>query len=162
MKMKKLLTIAAVALCALGVLGGCGGPAENEPTAEQVAHTVWTSLTFDDTINVIDDDVILNYFHIDWSKVADKAVYTSNSKATPEEVAVFKMESANDVQLAKDAFNERLEDKKFEYETYIPEEMPKINNAVILEHGKYVVLAVSADNDGAEQAFEKIFEQSSN
>lgn len=160
MKMKKILAAALAAVCALTLMSGCGsssdGPAK-QPTAAQVTEKVWEFLVFKDTVVEVEDDLVKNYYNIDWDKVEDKCMYTSGSRATAEEVMVIKMKDAADVQLAKDAMRDRVEDQKIAYENYVPEEMTKLNNALICENGPYVLLVVADDTENAQTVFDEQF-----
>ena len=84
-------------------------------------------------------------------------MYTSSSRATAEEVTVIRMKDAADIQLAQDAIAARIEDQKRSYESYMPDEMPKINNAAVYTHGSYAILVVADDTSGAEKTFEAQF-----
>ena len=105
----------------------------------------------------VDQDVFYNFYDIDAQKVADVSMYTSSSRATAEEVTVIRMKDAADIQLAQDAIAARIEDQKRSYESYMPDEMPKINNAAVYTHGSYAILVVADDTSGAEKTFEAQF-----
>ena len=135
--MKRWIAAALAAVCAFS-MAACGGKSGGkEPAAADVVQAVAQGLTF--------------------QKVADVSMYTSSSRATAEEVTVIRMKDAADIQLAQDAIAARIEDQKRSYESYMPDEMPKINNAAVYTHGSYAILVVADDTSGAEKTFEAQF-----
>ena len=84
-------------------------------------------------------------------------MYMSGTRSTAEEVTVIKAKDAADVQHIKDAIDVRIEDQKFSYEDYKPEEMTKIDGALVLTHGNYVLLVMADDTSSVEKTFEAQF-----
>ena len=155
--MKRWIAAALAAVCAFS-MAACGGKSGGkEPAAVDVVQAVAQGLTFKDTMMTVDQDVFYNFYDIDAQKVADVSMYTSSSRATAEEVTVIRMKDAADIQLAQDAIAARIEDQKRSYESYMPDEMPKINNAAVYTHGSYAILVVADDTSGAEKTFEAQF-----
>lgn len=155
--MKKWIVIALAAVCAFS-MAACGGKSGGkEPAAADVVQAVAQNLAFRDTMMTVDQDVFYNFYNIDESKVADASMYTSSSRATAEEVTVIRMKDAADIQLAQDAIAERVNDQKRSYENYMPDEMPKLENAAVYTHGSYAILVVADDVSGAEKVFEAQF-----
>ena len=50
-----------------------------------------------------------------------------------------------------------LDDQAESFRDYIPEETKRVENAVLEQRGKYVILCVSGDPDKAEEIIEKAF-----
>jgi predicted small lipoprotein YifL len=153
--MKKLtVTLSAILLCA--ALAACGtqrqAPAK-QPRASDVVQAVAQTLTFKDQMMTLEDRVIPNIYNVDMDKLADKCCYVSSSGATAEEISVFRVKDAADLQMAKDAISERIEDQKIAFENYVPEEMVKIQNAVVLEKGDYILLVLADEVSGVKDAF---------
>ena len=106
-----------------------------------------SQIAFVDELNAVGESVINRIYGIEDYVQAE--VYIG-SGATAEEIAVFEFadtESAADgLQLAL----ERIEDQKADYEAYIPEEVKKLDRAVVKRYGRYVVVCVS-DSEMAEE-----------
>ncbi len=98
-----------------------------------------------------------NIYNLDEEKLAEKTVRTSATRATAEEVSVFKVKDAADVGMVQDAINERIEDQKIAYENYVPAEMAKINNAAVYTNGSYVILVMADDTSKVEELFQAQF-----
>ena len=152
--MKRLTAMMLTAALCLGLTacGGSGTADGKQPPAADVVTAVAAQVAFKDNMALVDQALFSNFYRIDQEKVADTAMYTG-SRATAEEVTVIKMKNATDVQLAKDAFAERLADQKLAYENYVPEELPKIENAVVYTNGAYAILVVANDTSKVEKTF---------
>lgn len=151
--MKKLTAIiVSAALCFSFAACGNPKPTGKQPTATDVVTAVAAQVEFKDTMSLVDEKLFSNFYRLDEEKVADRAMYTG-SRATAEEVTVIRMKNEADVQLAKDAMAERLEDQRIAYENYVPEELPKIENAAIYSQGAYVILVVANDTSKVEKTF---------
>lgn len=169
--MKKILSLAAAAVLVLS-LASCGGqPAENgstapstEPTssapieinvpAADVAKKLLDGIEYEDDLELSDEtaqgniDFISAIYDVDASLMADAAIYTS-SNATPEEICVMKASSDDAVAALKTACEGRLQGRIADFTDYNPEQMPKLESAVIYTSGRYVVFSVSGSADSA-------------
>ena len=117
--------------------------------AKAVADAILNGGDFKDNLAEVDKAMALTRLYaLDPEQVEESMFYT-NSQATAEEIAVIKVKSEDYVQAVKAAYETRIADQKTACESYLPDEMPKLEAAVIYEKGKYVVLCVSNDSDKA-------------
>lgn len=123
-----------------------------------VADAILDGGDFKDNLAEVDTTMALTrLYSLDPEQVEASMFYT-NSQATAEEIAVIKVKSQDYVQTVKDAYETRIADQKTACESYLPDEMPKLEAAVIYENGNYVVLCVSNDSDKALELIEAQFE----
>ncbi|WP_101909308.1 DUF4358 domain-containing protein [Marasmitruncus massiliensis] len=156
--MKKLVAGVLAAVACMMMFSACGkGSTQKEPATADVAKAVVDQLTFRDELMVLDDKQVDVIYRLEEDKIAEKTCYVSGSRATAEEVSVFKVKDTADVQMVKDAIEERIEDQKIAYENYVPEEMVKINGAVTYQQGNYVILVMADDTSSVEDIFKKQF-----
>ena len=154
---KHMVKVIAVTVAVLSLLAGCGGRSGGkEPDAKAVVEAVAGEVPFVDTMDYVDTEQFYNLYRLDQEKVADQSMYTG-TLASAEEITVIRMKEAGDVQAAKDAIAERLEDKRLAFENYQPGEMTKIQGAQIYTHGAYVMLVVADDTSKAQSAFDAQF-----
>ena len=73
----------------------------------------------------------------------------SGFNSAPPRWAVIKVKSEDYVETVKAAYETRIADQKTACESYLPDEMPKLDAAVVYSNGNYVVLCVSNDSDKA-------------
>lgn len=156
--MKRVIAIVLVAAACLS-MAACGGKSAGgkQPATADVVKAVADSLTFKDAMMTVEDEVVSTFYAVDEAKVAEKTMYTSATRATAEEVTVFKAKTAADVDAIKSALQTRVEDQRLAYESYMPAEMPKINAALIATSGNYVILVMADDMSGADATFKAQF-----
>ncbi|MDD2955795.1 MAG: DUF4358 domain-containing protein [Oscillospiraceae bacterium] len=146
---KRWIAFLLTALCAAGLMSGCGVQAKDVDVAA-VADEVKNTIVFQDEMMEIEKDVLENYYRVTDEDIESFQVYKSASGATAEEIAVFQAKSGR-ADAVKEAVNMRVEDLGLSFEDYVPEEMVKINNAVVLVKGHTVALVVADDSDGAKK-----------
>lgn len=144
---KTIKNVLCLVLCALSIFAfaGCSGTQTKEIDIEKLANDLMEQVQFKDTLTKLDDDMISKLYGIDYAE--EQIVYISTG-ATAEEIALFKLKDESDAQKAYDAVNKRLDYQKSSFELYIPEEMVKLDAAVVELYGNYVIFCVS-DGDTA-------------
>lgn len=160
----KKIVLGAVLVLTMGVLTACGGSdggdkntesnSGTEETADfdvqELADKLKNEGDFKDQIAALDMEIAVSKLYgLDSTKIDSAAFYT-NTNATAEEIAVIKVTSADYTQTVEDAFHKRIDDQKAACENYLPDEMPKLDAAVVKSSGCYVVLCISCDSSKAE------------
>lgn len=145
----RLLTLT---LAAILLLAGCGGPKTTDIVPAEAARSILDSVAFKDTLVEAVGDVAEEYYDLD-GNVSDFAIYISGSGATAEEVAVIK---TADLKTAGAAVQKRVEDLRFRFENYVPDEMAKLNDPVIVSKADIVILILADDLTAAQNAADTI------
>lgn len=154
---KKALSFGLAFLLSVG-FAGCGQKSGGkQPGAKEVVDAVSATLTFQDDMKETPTDRMPVTFRYDESQVSDKASYASATMVTASEVTVFKASDAKYVDSLKAVLEERIEDQKIQYEDYQPQEMEKINNAVIYTNGDYLILVMADDTSSVKSTFDAQF-----
>ena len=154
--MKKIKTVTTLLIITtmFVLLSGCSKKEEvTDVDIASLSNELLENVKFEDELNAVDDAMIEKLYGVD--DYEDAKVYISTG-ATAEEIAVFKFQST---EIAEDGFKkaqERIENQKADFETYIPKEVKKLENAVVEQFGQYVVVCVS-NGDGTEKIIEKYF-----
>ena len=141
--MKKFLSgILAAALC-LG-LSACGGKetAPFDPAAD--AETLLASGAFSEELTQIDRAVICAQYGLDETTVTGCAAYAPTG-ATAEELAIFTFSSSDQADKALTALQNRVADRTDELEGYLPDEISKLDSAVVEVRGSSALLVVASD-----------------
>lgn len=137
--MKKRMLPFLLALALLFGLAGCGATG-GSLDIQALAEDLLKNGEFSDELWKIDDSMVKKLYNVD--DYTQALVYVG-SGATAEELALFAFPSedaaAQGLQKAKD----RLESQIADYRTYLPQEVPKLQNAVAEQWGKYVIVCVS-------------------
>lgn len=99
-----------------------------------------------------DKETMSDYYPgIDVTKVESAAFILCASGAYPDEIAVIKCTDSSAAASAKAALEKRLESQTELYSTYTPDEMYKLDTAVIYTSGNYAIFIALSDNDRAKE-----------
>ncbi len=153
--MKKRLMYIAVALVLLlaVMLTACSSESTNSSAASSpadITQKIQSDIEFPTMADI--SARTADYYDIDAAKIESVSAFICGSGSSPDEIAVFKLTSADDVSAAVDTLNKRVESRKSTFEDYTPEEMYKFGNNVFSK-GQYVALLITADNTAAADIF---------
>lgn len=148
--MKKLNRIAALvlALALVFALSACGGGEDKTIDIAALAKELVDAGTFGEPMNALDSTVALGLYGA--SEDTKVSAY-AGTVATAEEVAVFECANDDAADTLMASLEQRNQTRIAQYESYDAEEVPKLENAVILSGGRYVVLIVAQDASAAEE-----------
>ena len=144
----KLTRIAALilALAMVFALAGCGSEEKKPVDINALGQQLVEAAAFGEPMNALDSAVALGLYGAgEGTSVAAWA----GTGATAEEVAVFDCGSAEAAEALVQSLEQRNEVRASQYADYDPEEVPKIENAVLVSGGQYVVLVVAQDPGSA-------------
>lgn len=142
------------ALTAALLLTSCSGNTTKDVDIDALAEQIVQTVAFDDTLEAIDDSMISMLYDIDG--YTDAVLY-KGSGATAEEVALFKMESVSDAETACEGAKAHIQSQIDAYESYMPDEVSRLEDAVVRQDGTYVSIVVSADSDAAQKLLDESF-----
>lgn len=152
--MKKFLSVFLSGALLLS-LAACG---EKAPTAFDPVKDVQTLLdtnqVFAETLEAVDQATACALYGIDEATVTASAVYMANATSA-EEVAIFTLADEAATQAAATQLGYRIDDRIDELTSYLPGEVPKLEEAVVETRGNSVLLLVCSDYDGAKKVLEK-------
>ena len=131
-------------LCACGNSGTADSKEAvdvHELAADIVATGVFTDVQTENT-----NGQALSVYGLEEDTVSDYSVYFS-SMATPEEVAIFRVSSPEQASAVTEACKARQSSQVQSYESYAPDQVEKLSNAMIGASGDLVYYIVSKNND---------------
>lgn len=124
--------------------------------ASQIAKNLVESISYDDQLTEVKLDtakMFLNFADVD---IVESYIYES-SGATAEEVVVLVCKDSDSASKAKTAFEQRVEEQTENFTDYVPAEVPKLKDAVIITSKEYAILSVSGDASKAKEIIETAF-----
>ena len=150
--MKKTLAVLAALVLLAGLLCACGDKAEEAP-AELDMAALDTALeeggVFSDILNPpFEVDVVTMLYGLDEADITTCLVRCSTG-ATAEELAVFEAPDAAAAGRIAGAMETRVAAQTESFRNYVPEEVLKLEKAIIRTSGNYVVYITAADPDEA-------------
>lgn len=158
--MKKMFKFAVAAAAAVLMLTSCqskDGEAKEVSVSKLADDMLNATTVVAELVEMNDNNIELLYSEYDAEDIAEYKVYACASKASCEEIAVFKAKTEDDVNDLKEMVEQRVEDLITETRDYNPAEMPKLENPLIMTKGQYVALVLADDTSKAEEAFEAAF-----
>ena len=149
MRMGKRLFALVLAALAMAVMAGCGARSDDiQIDIADLSRELREKGEFEDELSPISDAAIQKLYGLEDYVSAE--VYVS-SGATAEEIALFEFDSTEAAAGGLKQAQFRIEGQRADFESYIPQEVPKLDRAVVEQLGRYVVVCVS-DGDAAEEA----------
>lgn len=130
--------------------------ATEDKTAD-IASAIYNAGQFTDCA-AVDSNVAINRLYLfadattlDSSKIANATFYT-NTNSSAEEIAVVECSDASYTAKVEEAFNQRKANQIEACKDYLPDEITKLNNAVIFTNGNTVVFIVAPNASAAKDA----------
>ncbi len=121
--------------------------------ANTVADALNSSLEFGESLEKSTADALYSVYGIDPALCKDAAFY-ANSGAVADEIAVFDcVESNVSVGEVLKAINSRIEYLRDGYSSYGPDQVPKIDNAVIISEGDIVIMCICENPENVTEIF---------
>ena len=176
MKMKKLLCVLAACVTAVS-FAACGGsenasaeggaettaaaaPAQGEPrqqepaqaavAAADIADKLHSDITYVDSLNEISPEMVEKIYGISPDKYTSGKVYVGGV-STAEEIACFDAVDEAAAAAIKTACDERIAAQIKSVESYNPNELPKLQDPVLVVRGNSVLMCLSNDNNKAKE-----------
>ncbi len=150
----------------LGMLTGCGDKKEG-PACKDILKSyseIAEKGTFDSISSYgekLYDDSFSNLYGITWDMIDDGGICYTEAGGVADEISIFHLKKNEDISLAKEKLNNRIEERKKVFGAYKPEEMEKLENATIMVQGNFIALIVSTDNESVEMQLRKYISDNS-
>lgn len=137
---KSILALIISVLCTFTVACNKKGI---EIDAQKTGDSLVQKIEFKDQLTQIDSDIAKDIYEINFEKV--KATAFIGSGATSEELVIFEAESKDKAKQILTLAKKHIEEQKQDYESYNPKEIKKLDNAIVIQKDKYVIICVTED-----------------
>ncbi len=167
MNKKKIMCVLMAVMCVCTAsLAGCSGSDSSDAdksgsaAVAQADETIDVSATadklkdgveFKDELAELDEGKIEKIIGISPDSYVKGKVYVSSSGGTAEEIGCFEAKDEDSAKAIADTLKDRIESQKKVFKDYVPEEMDKLEDPVLVTKGNYVLLCISNDNDKAKE-----------
>ena len=150
--MRKLCAFLAAALtCA--ALAGCGSQTDLTVDVNAMAKDRAEKVTYQDEIALIDGDMAGMVYDI--PEGVENAVIYMGSGATAEEASVFEAKDEESAKKMEEAAKKHIQTQRDAFEDYIPEEVKKLDGAIVEQKGRYVAVCVTDDTENARKVIDE-------
>ncbi len=120
-----------------------------EININSLAQEMLDCVLFEDELSPVTANAAARMYNLTNGEVLNGVVY-AGSGAKADEFAAFEAQSPEKAEEIAEKLRERVETRKRDFENYIPEEMPKLNNPVVAVDGNLAVLCITNDGGAAE------------
>ena len=139
-------------LLVLFLLVGCGSSTSAGASPQKDAEAIVKELNLSDKMDQIQDRVVKGLFFFDEGVIEESAVYIANDKSA-DVVGVFK---ATDTAAAKEKIDQYLASAKEQMQNYYPDEVFKIDNAIVEDKDGKIILIVTNDIEAARKKAQEL------
>jgi predicted small secreted protein len=152
---KTILNVTLILLLILS-LTACNEKKEVVIDIEALTTEATAAAEFREEMQELNDDVIVNiYSSLKLSNVEKYKVFVNSTGGKADELAIFEAKSVEQAEEIYNAVMERIDDLKFSFEGYVPEELKHLDNAVLKKEGKYVLFVISEKFENVNEIFTK-------
>lgn len=148
MKKRAFALVLACLTLALA-LAGCGG--KKPFVVDEVVEGLNGSAAFSETLEGMERDIFVRYYRLDGGALADGAAYGSTG-ATAEQFAVLVFEDEEEAKTAEATLQDHVADQIEANRDYRPNDIPKLEKAIVERRENTVLLLVANDYDAAKTA----------
>lgn len=140
-----------VCMITAGALIGCSSKTKNI-SAKEVGESIEHAVKID-ALKKGDQKKLQKLYDISAEDVEDFVLYTAPTNIKADEVVVLKVKDSKNIESIKKKILERIDSQSKKFKDYLPNENFLIENHILKIKGNYVLLAVSAQADKIEKAF---------
>lgn len=157
---KRFLLSLLLAFCLLA--SACQAPQSTTDTTgtaltcQEIYEKIAADQTFDELV-LLSENQTLAYLDINEGLLGEMAMGIDASRATPEMIVVLSAIDADALASATEALEAYRAATLEEYRDYRPDEIPKLENAVLRAKGLKVALIVSKDAQAAAKSLEEVW-----
>lgn len=144
---KKILTLLCAVMCLMCIVG-CGTIKEID--LNSLCGEIMSANIFDEDLTQVKTSVTLKRLSIQETDVEECIAY-AGTKAVVDEVVLVKATSPEAAQNVVASLDKHIALQQKSYASYRSEEVPKLDSAVSVSEGNYVMLVVSNDSAKAEE-----------
>lgn len=144
-QMKNMLVVLLTA--ALILMSACSTQDKGDLSVDldAAAEELLGSGVFEETLTQADEEIAKKLYGIE--NAVSFRLY-AGSGATASELALLEFGSEEDAKAALALAQERVASQKESFASYLPGEVKKLEDAVVEQHGRYVVVCISAGDSG--------------
>lgn len=157
-RMRKQIALALAGISTICICSGCNsdsGSAEIDITAKSFADMLYQKIPYDATLKANSADTMALLMNV--TGYTEAAGYSAVG-TMPDMAAVFRGADAEAAESIAASMQTYVNEMAREYERYAPEQVSKLEDAIIVSRGNYAVLCVTPDVNAAQDIIDEVFE----
>lgn len=120
----------------------------------KLAEELINAQIFEDQLNEVDKESIIKKYNLNAEKIKNVDAYVGTG-ATAEEILIMELLDKEDISETKKIMETQIEERKLDFQDYLPKEVFKLENYILESKGNYIVLCISNDSDKAKEIINK-------
>lgn len=140
------VVIALIVIVGVGIIFLNKNNKNIQINTKDLASKIIEAGVFEDELVEVNSEMIMSDYNFTADEVEEFVSY-QGSGATSEEIVILKVKEKSNLNNIKNKIEDRLEERKEAFESYLPEEVGKIDNKVFRVEGNYVILCISNDTN---------------
>lgn len=140
------IVIALIVIVGVGIIFLNKNNKNIQINTKDLASKIIEAGVFEDELVEVNSEMIMSDYNFTTDEVEEFVSY-QGSGATSEEIVILKVKEKSNLNNIKNRIEDRLEERKEAFESYLPEEVGKIDNKVFRVEGNYVILCISNDTN---------------
>lgn len=113
---------------------------------QDLASKIAESGSFEDQLMQVDSEMVMEDYNFSSDEINELVSY-QGSGATSEEIVILQVKDKGKINDVKSKIDTRLAERKEAFESYLPEEVGKIDNNILKVEGNYVILCIANDTN---------------
>ena len=113
---------------------------------QDLASKIAESGSFEDQLMQVDSEMVIEDYNFSSDEINELVSY-QGSGATSEEIVILQVKDKSQINDVKSKIDTRLAERKEAFESYLPEEVGKIDNNILKVKGNYVILCIANDTN---------------
>lgn len=151
--MKKSMIIIAVIIAIIVVgIGIAFSNMDNNINVDiqKLAEELINAQIFEDDLSPIERDSVIKKYNFSDKNIKNINSYVGTG-ATSEEILIIELLNKEDINTMKKIIETKIEERKIDFENYLPKEVYKLENYNLEIRGNYIILCISSDYDKAKE-----------
>lgn len=150
----KFIVITVMIAAMLVFTAACGGDKEYGLDEVQLAGKLLSEVNFDCELYQVQEESVDNFITLEG---AEKTIMYMGSGSYADSFGIFRLDSVDSAKTALENVISYMTDLQDSFRDYIPKEADKVQNAVTVQKGRYVVFCITSDTENAAAIIEDSF-----
>ena len=131
---------------------------EESNTVDKTLDEIYTQMIENvelPTMIRLEEEYIMNYYGIDLSTVEEYVFASAEDILLAENIILIKMKDGENKEDIVTLLENMVEQKKSEFESYLPEQAKVVEKSEVISKGNYIILLISSQKDMLEEQLPK-------
>lgn len=116
----------------------------------KLAAELLDSQIFEDSLAEIDTETVIKRYGFNSEIIKNIKAYIGTG-ATSEEILIIELSDKNGIEEIEKNIEMKIEERKNDFQNYLPQEIFKLENYVLENKGNYIILCISNNYDKAKE-----------